>query len=109
MNQENTKKLIERFPKMFRGIYKPMTETAMCWGFECGDGWYDIIYKLCEDIEKMKLPEEFEVMQVKEKYGTLRFYTSGSTDEIEDRIDKAEQESAKTCEWCGKFVKRRGK
>jgi len=109
MKLELQDKLVNRFPKMFRGVHKPMTETAMCWGFECGDGWYDIIYRLCEDIEKLNPPDDFEVSQVKEKYGTLRFYTWGSTDAIEDRIDEAEKESAKTCEWCGEFGKLRGK
>jgi hypothetical protein len=28
-----------------------MQETCMCWGFECGDGWYDIINSLCANIQ----------------------------------------------------------
>jgi hypothetical protein len=42
-----------------------------------------------------------EAFQVKEKYGTLRFYMSISTQEIEDLIEKAEEESETTCEYCG--------
>ena len=27
-------------------------ESLMCYGFECGDGWFDLIWELCEKIEK---------------------------------------------------------
>jgi hypothetical protein len=109
MKSELQNKLYERFPKMFRGKDKSIQESAMPWGVECGNGWFDVLWRLCEDIEKLNPPEEFEVTQVKEKFGSLRFYTWSSTDEIEDRIEKAERESGKTCEWCGKFGKRRDK
>lgn len=39
--------------------------------------------------------------QVKEKFGTLRFYMSSSNDKIEKLIDEAERKSAITCEECG--------
>jgi len=109
MNRENTKKLVERFPKMFGGIHKPMTKTAMCWGFEHGDGWFSLIWDLCMSIEGLFPPKNFEVTQVKEKFGTLRFYTLGGTKKIEDKIDEAEINSAKICEWCGKKGKLRGR
>lgn len=40
-------------------------------------------------------------LQVKEKFGSLRFYMTSNTDEIDDLIDKAEEKSYKTCEECG--------
>lgn len=49
----------------------------------------------------------FEVVQVKEKYGTLRYYTGGTTpsrevdDQIQKFVDQAEYLSAITCEECG--------
>jgi len=39
--------------------------------------------------------------QVKEKFGTLRFYMDGATDEMYDAINEAERLSATTCESCG--------
>jgi len=69
--------------------------------FECGDGWKDLLWRLCEDIEKLNSPEDFYVCQVKEKFGGLRFYVLGGSDEIYDRINQAENESFKTCEKCG--------
>ena len=49
----------------------------MCWGFSCGDGWYLLIDRLCSslqwDTDTNKYPQVVAT-QVKEKYGTLRFY-----------------------------------
>jgi len=38
MNTENTKKLFEKYPIIFGGHTKPLTESLMGFGFECGDG-----------------------------------------------------------------------
>jgi hypothetical protein len=46
-----------------------------------------------------------EVIQVKEKFGGLRFYINEGTDEIHQRIGQAELESMKTCEITGKLGK----
>ena len=47
-----------------------------------------------------RLPEDAHVLQVKEKWGGLRFYVSGTT-ELLDFIDEMEARSLKTCEVCG--------
>jgi ribosomal protein S14 len=47
--------------------------------------------------------------QVKEKFGTLRFYMTFETDEMSTIINKAESQSSKTCEACGRPGKIRGK
>jgi len=43
MTPELDKKLCDKYPKIFRDRHAPMTETCMCWGFEVGDGWYNIL------------------------------------------------------------------
>lgn len=48
----------------------------------------------------------FSVTQVKEKFGTLRYYCSGN-DNICDFIDYAEHASEHTCEACGEYGKLR--
>jgi hypothetical protein len=50
MRKELDEQLVKKYPKIFRDRYKSMAETAMCWGFECGDGWYDILDLLCGQI-----------------------------------------------------------
>jgi hypothetical protein len=86
-----------------------MTATAMCWGFEHGDGWYDIIDSLCNNIqhhidwqEKMgKSVPQVVATQIKEKFGTLRFYYEGGDDYISGLVSMAESWSAVACEECG--------
>jgi len=102
MNRENTKKLNDEFEFFHPEL--PPTENLMCFGFECDDGWFDLIWKLCEDIRtELKVnPMDFLVMQVKEKFGGLRFYPGFASDKIFDLIDEAEEKSYEICETCGK-------
>ena len=105
MNSENTKYLIEHFPKLYAGVGKPLTESLMGFGFEVGDGWFELLKELSEKIE----PYEVEAVQVKEKFGGLRFYlVGGAPQEVWDAIDAAEAQSFKTCEVCGEPGEARG-
>lgn len=114
MRDELDKQLCEKYPKIFADRYKPAHETAMCWGFECGDGWYDLIDTLCAEIQwhldKNAKPDtpQFVAMQVKEKFGGLRFYGHGGDEKIRAFIWFAESMSNKICETCGAPGKRRG-
>jgi len=99
MNKENDEKLFKRF-KFFRPDL-PITDSLMAFGFECGDGWFNLIWDLCEKIEPL-VDKDFNVFQVKEKFGGLRFYVSSTTDEVFNLIEEAEGKSYKICEKCGK-------
>lgn len=103
MKRELEGKLYKDFPLLFEERVRPPTESLMCFGCDCNDGWYDILYNLCSKIMKTN-PElliEFRFVQIKEKFGTLRVYANFSIDEIDELIREAEKESAKTCELCG--------
>jgi hypothetical protein len=124
MNDNLDKQLCEKYSKIFAGRNSPMTETCMCWGFECGDGWYNIIDKLCGNIQnhidwnnkqhikltednpyKLKIPDQVDQVvatQVKEKFGTLRFYYDGGDEYISGLVTMAESMSGVTCMECGK-------
>ena len=52
MNQELTLRLVKRFPILYQDYRSPMTQTAMCWGFDHGDGWFEIIWQLSLAIEE---------------------------------------------------------
>ena len=60
-------------------------------GFEHGDGWFDILWRVCEDLEPLVAEFEvaggpkFEVLQVKEKFGGLRFDVTHANDAIRQR------------------------
>ena len=141
MNPILTKILLERYPEIFVNYGGDMTKTCMAWGFEIGNGWFDIMDKCCANIqnnyenakrqyeyrlkeynksdeeiaeqvekfgEHMKRPEkppeeptQLVAEQVKEKYGTLRFYSYGGCDKDDGAIDMAESMSSRICDICG--------
>lgn len=166
MKKELDEALCKKYPKIFRDRHAKMTYTAMCWGFECGDGWYNIIDQLCRnmqwhidqsrktrardlrynraltralkgDVRSLEMyftfkktdtePDEYAkksaaqvlakekpqfrevskscpqviASQVKEKFGTLRFYYYGGDDYCRGLENMAESMSAVTCEDCG--------
>ena|SRR3990167_7648279 len=70
-----------------------------------GDGWLPIIDKLCTAIQarivEKQLPQ-LQAMQIKEKYGGLRFYHNVNYDDFNDLVEAAEAEAETTCDVCGK-------
>ena len=74
------------------------------------DGWRKAFgIQMCKEI-KQALKEinylrKYRIMQIKEKYGSLRWYDAGNNIEIQNIIDKYERISAKTCINCGKPAK----
>jgi len=78
MDKRLEKKLVEKYPNIFRDYGGDIQRTCMGWGMSCGDGWFQLIDKLCEDIINIIGDETIEViaLQVKEKFGGLRFYYS---------------------------------
>lgn len=122
MNDENTKKIINACPSLFSTMLDEQDNftqgtffTPITFGFECGDGWANLLIEVCENIQKYlkTLPQEIAndivALQVKEKYGTLRFYMSCYDEQIEAHIKNAEKKSSCICEQCGAPGKLRGK
>lgn len=161
MSPEKDEQLCKKYPKIFADRHKSMIETCMCWGFECSDGWCNLIDKLCHNIQShidwkrkqrlygllynralkkavngdkssllklhsdrgrvndyaaqrvdqdiienkyIKITEKVSqvvAMQVKEKFGGLRFYYYGGDDYISGLVDMAESMSYIICEECG--------
>jgi hypothetical protein len=108
MNPENSGRLQSDFPQLYRSqrldLLRQDNPTLIAlWGFECGDGWTVLIYRLSQaistHIESIGL--DIVATQVKEKFGTLRFYVDGGDEEVFRLIDAAERESATICELCG--------
>lgn len=123
MNNNLDTILVNRYPKIFKDRFGNMQQTSMCWGFECGDGWFDLIDQLCSSIQSYTdyqnsqrvsllnsnpynatVPDEvLQVVasQVKEKMGTLCFYYSGGDNYINELVCTAESASSVTCDVCG--------
>ena len=165
MQESLDKQLCEMYPKMLVNRHASMQETAMCWGFSCGDGWYNILNQLMSNIQHhidwsvkqrdwavkyneiasqakagnfdlfdeeyaelsasyreerlaeiiaadfRTVPEvipQVTLDQVKEKFGTLRFYYTGGDDYISGLVSMAESMSGVTCEECGSPGKTHG-
>jgi hypothetical protein len=146
MKEELDNYLTTTYPKIFAGRYG---------GLAVGDGWFQIIRNLCQNIqshidwknktrqreidkfiareqgyealckfysgerpatdweieqadetmqEGVVIPDEVPqviVQQVKEKFGTLRFYYQGGDDAISGMVRMAESMSGVMCEECG--------
>ena len=77
----------------------------MGWGLQCGDGWFDLIDILCESLQQETehgdAPQAV-AMQVKQKWGRLRFSVESASERQQAMIDLAEALSARLCEQCGK-------
>ena len=79
------------------------------WGkhIDVEPGWYPLIVEV--DRRLSELDPNYKVQQIKQKFGTLRYYCSPSGDEplpdtldaFESITDEAELVSAVTCERCG--------
>jgi hypothetical protein len=89
-------KLISDFPLLF---------GDKCREISIMNGWEPLVRILCDELEELinlqKDKENFYAVQVKEKFGTLRFYLSCSTDEMIECVSEAYKKSSETCEMCG--------
>jgi hypothetical protein len=105
MRKELEQKFQTRCPEWFRDLYGDITQTCLHFGFQHRDGWFDLVWRLCEQIEKVpNKGKSFKVAQVKEKFGGLRFYFEGADDAfhaIRACTAAAGQESFHICEVCG--------
>lgn len=114
MSKELQEKLYQKYPEILSGIHESVENNhspIAYFGIECGDGWYSIIDSLCNEIDKhLKLVNEqndnkpnltCSAVQIKEKFGGLRFYIDGGDEHIYELIKKAENTSFVTCEHCG--------
>ena len=106
------KTLIEEYPylqprRMTDGQISPEYDYQFIVGeHDLPEGWLDLFLQMCEDIkaplEKAGLLNDFRFLQVKEKYGQLRAYNTGATEEVHNIISKYEFLSEQVCSMCGK-------
>lgn len=116
------KHMEERFPEMFK--------EQRYGGFAVGKGWWPMLETLCAVIQShtknnnerrarllekneynQTIPEEItpvKIEQIKEKFGTLRFYYQGGDEFIRGATWLAESMSGMLCEECGAPGERRG-
>jgi len=114
MNKELELKLVQKYPTILKDYGGDMKKTCMHFGMECGDGWYDLLDDLLSKLDYLSKNSGVQVItdQIKEKFGTLRFYYSTvvKTDLnldiivskiVYDVVSVAEKQSAYICENTG--------
>lgn len=131
MKNELQQQLIDKYPKIFQLDESRRLEPFPMFGIECGDGWYDLLDRLCGLIQNhidwrnkqrdmflknnphnVEIPEEISqvtVSQIKEKFGTLRFYYDGGDEYIHGLVSMADTMSGVICEVCGERGQFRGR
>jgi hypothetical protein len=94
--------LCSRYPDLYADRHLDASRSAMAWGFP-GDGWFAIIDTLSAELTRAAEVDGSATepaKQVKEKFGTLRFYVSTSQ-RGSGAIDMAEEMSSRLCENTG--------
>jgi hypothetical protein len=115
MNKELQSYLINKFPKLYTEG-RENTPFSL-FQFECDDGWFRIILWLSRYLQSYidqqneysaKYPDRYlpvkqiKVVQVKEKFGTLRYYVDGGNENTQNVISFVEYISGYICETTGK-------
>jgi len=74
----------------------PIVSRHFC---SVGDGWLQLLHDCIEELLAMGWDKH--ILQIKEKFGGLRFYIGSGTEGIYEIINKYEHLSYETCEVCG--------
>lgn len=100
MTKEEMNDYLESIGGLENGMYSNKPKITSCDFFDVQVGWYPLIKNLINEL--INLGWDKQVTQVKEKFGGLRFYINGGSDEMYNKITEAEKLSHETCELCGK-------
>jgi hypothetical protein len=111
MRKELQDKLFNDFPDLFS---KLISAQDQIW---CPDGWFKIIYDLSKQVDSIIKIGDFSfpcdedrygdykdwycVIQLKEKFGGLRYYLTHSHPELDEIISQVENMSYNICGSCG--------
>lgn len=93
----------EQFHQRMCDKYPELYSDKNFGGFCVGAGWWPLLESLSAELSSYMLWRKvpFEVDQIKEKLGTLRFYYTGGDAVVDGMVRMAESFSARICEQCG--------
>ena len=88
-------------------LFRTDASAQELFGFECMDGWADLIEGSLRQIQRYAELEKSDVKitQVKEKFGLLRIYQRGGGENVCQVLEICELASGCVCELCGKAGK----
>jgi hypothetical protein len=101
MNHEIKELFYDMFPELFRWRFKPVEESLMSSGIDCDDKWFFLLWHHCIELEKTAIVEGRErgidewpeIIQIKEKCGSLRCYVRNESDYMQYLREKLLEES----------------
>ena len=96
--------LCQRYPALYADRHGDKQSTAMCWGFELGDGWFAIVDVLSEVLTLQAKAGGVPcpvAKQAKHKFGSLRFHVEVPATGRQ-AIALAEEMSRRVCEVSGR-------
>ena len=80
--------------------YTELDDLPEGWRIAFGE---DICKEIMDELVEHDLVDKYRITQIKEKYGSLRWYDNGGTDKLyHEIIPKYERLSMRTCIGCGK-------
>lgn len=112
MTLELELQLVNKFPELCKQYGGDMKETCFAFGFECYDGWFNLIEETLSEIDKISKENSIDVSiaQIKQKFGKLVIYldfepsekpNKDGIQEIYKVIDSAYTKSEKISEISG--------
>ena len=116
LKKEYNKNLLEKYPwltpyNVWTGKLNEDYDYNHTWADDIPDGWRlafgdQMIEELSQLLKKYNIEKDYCIVQIKEKFGGLRWYDNGfpkeGYEEYRDWICKYEDLSFKTCLNCGK-------
>lgn len=110
-NVELNKKLIASFPFLlpknvwtgkisdeYDYSYTLLSDLLYGWAKAFG---YEMLCEIREALIEANYLDQYFITQIKEKYGTLRWYDFGAPQKVHEIIDKYENKSSCVCSICG--------
>jgi hypothetical protein len=94
MRKELDEALCAKYPLVFKDRHENMQHTAMCWGFECGDGWYNLIDTLCVLLTSDYRSAQSRYNSIKDKVdqpqweGSKKIVTQEMIDDAKAKLDE---------------------
>ena len=111
-DKELNKKMVEEFPFLlprnrwtdkvsedYDYSYNELLALEKGWAKAFG---YELICELRDALIEAVYLDKYRITQIKEKYGTLRWYDFGAPEDVFKILMKYESLSYKTCIYCGK-------
>lgn len=75
------------------------SKSYATWLFSINKGWRDLVFNCTRELVNAGWNKN--LLQIKEKFGSLRYYIGSATEEQHKIISKYERLSYKTCQRCG--------